>query len=104
MSTASRITALIRTGKLHLHEAAALLRAADAGIHSVRLNQDHIPEHVFRQMRPVIDALSRNNGTIHRPNEFSAYSDAEIESLLHAIIVEHKTNDSFYELKRLFRF
>ncbi|HAT1212950.1 AAA family ATPase [Corynebacterium striatum] len=99
MSTASRITALIRTGKLHLHEAAALLRAADAGIHSVRLNQDHIPEHVFRQMRPVIDALSRNNGTIHRPNEFSAYSDAEIESLLHAIIVEHKTNDSFYELK-----
>ena len=99
MSTASRITALIRTGKLHLHEAAALLRAADAGIHSVRLNQDHIPEHVFRQMRPVIDALSRSNARLRRPDEFSAYSDAEIESLLHAIIVEHKADNSFYELK-----
>ncbi|MBU5655710.1 ATP-binding protein [Corynebacterium aurimucosum] len=99
MSTASRITTLIRTGKLHLHEAAALLRAADAGIHSVRLNQDHIPEHVFRQMRPVIDALSHSDGSIRRPDEFSAYSDAEIESLLHAIIVEHKADDSFYELK-----
>ena len=99
MSTTARITTLIRTGKLHLHEAAALLRAVDSGIHSVRLNQDHIPEHVFRQMRPVIDALSRSGGSIRRPNEFSAYSDAEIESLLHAIIVEHKTNDSFYELK-----
>ncbi|MFG6303760.1 hypothetical protein ACGLFO_10180, partial [Corynebacterium hesseae] len=48
ISTASRITTLIRTGKLHLQEAAALLRAADAGIHSVRLNQDHIPEHAVR--------------------------------------------------------
>lgn len=65
----------------------------------MRLNQEHIPEHVFRQMRPVIEALSRNSGSIRRPDEFSAYSDAEIESLLHAIIVEHKTNDSFYELK-----
>lgn len=99
MSTTARITTLIRTGKLHLHEAAALLRAADSGIHSVRLNQDHIPEHVFRQMRPVIDALSRSGGSIRRPNKFSAYSDAEIESLLHAIIVEHKSDDSFYELK-----
>ena len=99
ISTSSRITTLIRTGKLHLHEAAALLRAADAGIHSVRLNQDHIPEHVFRQMRPVINALSRSNARLRRPDEFSAYSDAEIESLLHAIIVEHKVGDSYYSLK-----
>lgn len=99
ISTASRITTLIRTGKLHLHEAAALLRAADAGIHSVRLNQDHIPEHVFRQMRPVINALSHSDGSIRRPDEFRGYTDAEIKSLLHAIIVEHKADDSFYELK-----
>lgn len=99
ISTSARITTLIRTGKLHLHEAAALLRAADAGIHSVRLNQDHIPEHVFRQMRPVINALSRSDGSIRRPDEFRGYTDAEIESLLHAIIVEHKADDSFYELK-----
>ncbi len=99
MSTASRITTLIREGKLHLHEAAALLRAADSGIHSVRLNQDHIPEHVFRQMRPVIDALSRSAGSIRRPDEFQDYSDAEIESLLHSIIVEHKAGDSYYALK-----
>ena len=50
-------------------------------------------------MRPVIDALSHSDGSIRRPDEFRGYTDAEIESLLHAIIVEHKADDSFYELK-----
>ncbi|CAM4340483.1 MULTISPECIES: AAA family ATPase [Corynebacterium] len=98
LSTATRFTALIREGKLRLHEAAPLLRAADVGIHSVRLNQDQIPGHAFCQMRPVIDALSTTDGAIHRPDAFHAYSDAEIESLLHAIIVEHQGEATHYSL------
>ena len=97
-NNAARFTALIREGKLRLHEAAPLLRAADDGIHSVRLNQDQIPRHVFYQMRPVINALSSTDGAILRPDAFRSYSDAEIESLLHAIIVEHKGEAAHYSL------
>lgn len=99
LSSTDRFIELIREGKLRLHEAAPLLRAADNEIHSVRLNQDHIAEHVFRQMHPVIDALSSTDGAIRRPDEFLIYSDAEIESLLHAIIVEHKGEAAHYSLK-----
>lgn len=99
LSNTTRFIELIREGKLRLNEAAPLLRAADDGIHSVRLNQDQIPRHVFCQMRPVINALSSTDGAIRRPDAFNVYSDAEIESLLHAIFVEHKGEAAHYSLK-----
>lgn len=98
VSPTTRFTELIREGKLRLHEAAPLLRAADSGIHSVRLNQDQISGHAFCQMRPVINALSSTDGAIRRPDAFRRYTDAEIESLLHAIIVEHQGEATHYSL------
>ena len=94
--SAERLTQLMREGTLRLEEAGPLLRAADPNIHYVRLDQECIPEHSFRQLRPVIAALSSTDGPAPLDDASQTYSDAELTSLLYAGVVEHRGEAAHY--------